>query len=182
MSGFLKLIIGPMFAGKTTELIELYYFYENKNTLCINHLLDNRYGENTLCSHDNISVPCLSRSTLAGFYDPMDKDYEKMSSANIILINEGQFFPDLFSVVTQLLTDGKTVYIAGLDGDFLQTPIGDILLLVPYCDEIVKKRATCHCGYPAIFSERLCNDNTQILVGISNYRPSCRNCYINQKN
>jgi thymidine kinase len=102
-----------------------------------------------------------------------------------ILINEGQFFPDIFDWVKYMVTYlNKRVYIAGLDGDFKQLPIGDILHLIPYSNKCTKLTSLCYdCrdGTEAIFSHRITNETEQIVIGSDNYIPLCRECY-NKRN
>ena len=96
--GELHLIFGPMFAGKTTTLINEARNISNSNILCINHSTDNRYSENTfITSHDNIQIPCIAMSSLKIIFE------NNISNINYIFINEGQFFPDLFDIVKELL-------------------------------------------------------------------------------
>ena len=99
-----------------------------------------------------------------------------------ILINEGQFFEDIYKT-TMILVEKfkKHVTICGLDGDFKRVKFGKILDLIPFCDKVVKLSALCDCGHPAIFSHRITNETSQIVIGSSNYKPLCRKCY-NQHN
>ena len=98
-----------------------------------------------------------------------------------ILINEGQFFPDIFNWVKYMVTHlNKRVYIAGLDGDFKQQPIGDLLKLLPYSNKCTKLTSLCYdCrdGTEAIFSHRITSETEQIVIGSDNYVPLCRHCY-----
>jgi thymidine kinase len=98
---------------------------------------------------------------------------------DIILINEGQFFPDLYESVIQLVEKYKMkVYICGLDGDFKRNKFGKMLDLIPVCDKIIKLSAECvKCKRPAIFSKRLSEEEQQVVIGSSNYAPMCRECY-----
>ena len=98
---------------------------------------------------------------------------------DIILINEGQFFPDLYESVCKLVeTHKKIVYVCGLDGDFKRNKFGKMLDLIPLCDNVTKLSATCvSCNKPAIFSKRLSTEEQQVIIGSSNYSPMCRGCY-----
>jgi len=103
-----------------------------------------------------------------------------MKQADVILINEGQFFEDLYKVVVDLLKENKKVYVCGLDGDFERKKIGQILDLIPLCDKVTKLTSLCSIcrdGTPGIFSMRLTDEKSQILVGVDNYAPVCRNCF-----
>ena len=187
-SGYLELFIGPMFSGKTSKLIELYKQYKfcNIPVLVINHCLDDRYtdinnnnkNKNStnstveLSSHDKITIPCLQTNKLL--------DIEVNFETNIILINEGQFFQDLYQFTVLMLDQNKTIYISGLDGDFKRRRFGEILDLIPLCDKVTKLQSLCSLcknGCPGIFSLRLTKEQQQTLIGIDNYIPVCRNCY-----
>jgi thymidine kinase len=176
-SGYLEIITGPMFSGKTSKLIELYkqYTFCNIPVLVINHSSDNRYETTELSSHDKITIPCLLTDTLLNINIP--------SETNIILINEGQFFKDLYQFTLLLLKQNKTIYISGLDGDFKQQKFGEILDLIPLCDKVTKLHSLCSLcknGCPGIFSLRLTKDLEQTLIGVNNYIPVCRQCYNNK--
>lgn len=205
--GFLKLIMGPMFAGKTSSIIELTkkYKYTNMNILVINYAEDKRYSENMLSTHDNIVIPCLNLLNLKdvlsfidngemvhkiedeGREDETDvKQVEKDVNYNVILINEAQFFPDLKEVVIKLVEKYcKIVYIFGLDGDFKRNGFTPMMELIPYADEIEKKYSICkNCkdGTRALFSHRLSNETEIKVIGSSNYIPLCRKCYLEFNN
>jgi thymidine kinase len=107
--------------------------------------------------------------------------YKEIQEADTILINEGQFFPDILSNVLELVEQKeKEVYICGLDGDYLRKTFGELLLLIPYCDTVEKLSslcAICKDGTPAIFSHRLSQQVEQLVIGADNYIPLCRKCY-----
>ena len=174
-SGYLEMFIGPMFSGKTSKIIELYkqYTFCNIPITVINHSFDTRYDTtNTiLSSHDKITIPCIHTNKLT----------DLVINTEIILINEGQFFKDLYEFVIYMLEQNKTIYISGLDGDFERKKFGDILDLIPLCDQVTKLKSLCSLcknGTPGIFSLRLTKEKQQTLIGINNYIPVCRNCYI----
>ncbi len=176
-TGFLRMIVGPMFSGKTTELLSIYEEYKDKQIVVINHSADNRYGDGMMISHDQIGVPCIISTDLSLWYDSDNEYHTLIHSAKYILINEAQFFPKIKERVLEMINAGKRVYLAGLDGDFRQNPFGRFLDLLPYCDEIVKRTANCQCGKKAIFSLRLTSEEAQVLIGHSNYNAVCRECY-----
>ena len=193
-SGYLEIILGPMYASKTTRLIEIYKQcnYCNIPVAVINHSIDNRYDNELLSSHDKIKIPCIKTDKLLDVWDnnislegsiyeiPRFEDKFKISSSKVILINEGQFFPDLYEFVVHLLNNKKEVYVCGLDGDFERKKFGQILDLVPLCDKVEKLTSLCSLcknGTKGIFSMRLTNETTQTLVGSENYIPVCRDCY-----
>jgi thymidine kinase len=197
-TAYLELIIGPMFSGKTSRLIELY----KQCTFCdiqvavINHMIDNRYDDSLLSSHDQVKIPCIKTDTLSKIWNWNEKSDNETKEENkteeiqnivsfvreskVILINEGQFFEDLFEVVTDMLKCGKHIYICGLDGDFKRNKFGNIIDLIPLCDNVVKCTSLCSLcknGTKGIFTIRLSHETEQIVVGNSNYIPVCRNCY-----
>ena len=194
-SGYLELILGPMFSGKTSRLVELYNQCKfcNISVAVINHSIDNRYDEELLSTHDQIKIPCIKTEKLFDVWAerhisledeiqfiPRIKDKFKVATSDVVLINEGQFFPDLFDFVNILLKEDKKVYVCGLDGDFERKKFGQILDLIPLCDKINKLTSLCSLcknGTPGIFSMRLTNEKTQTVVGSDNYIPVCRFCY-----
>ena len=182
-SGYLELIIGPMFSGKTSEIIEIYKkcVFCNITVSIINHIIDNRYHDSMLSSHDKVMVPCLQTSELNQLWtEESNPSYEILRKSDVILINEGQFFPDLYEVVVDMLNDNKKIYISGLDGDFERKKFGFILDLIPLCDNVKKLKSLCSLcknGTPGIFSMRLTQEKEQTVVGSSNYIPVCRKCY-----
>ena len=168
----LHIILGPMFSGKTTRLIELSKKYSNP--LVINHALDVRYHATNLSTHDGIHTPCIQAFCL----DDISKLV--LSAADAIFVNEAQFFPDILLVVEDWLSAyKKPIYVCGLDGDFRQQPFGDLLKIIPLCDTVEKLHAKCLCGSPAIFTHRLSADKEQTLIGSDIYEPYCRVCYLN---
>jgi len=172
--GYLELIIGPMFSGKTTRLIEHYKAYKfiGKKIVVINYELDVRYSDVALSSHDRIEIPCIFSKTL---------DHALWRDADVVLINEGQFFDDLLpSVLNMIEVHNKRVHVCGLDGDFKRQQFGTMLGLIPHCDKVEKLSAfcsKCRDGTLAIFSHRVTGEDAQIVIGADNYMPLCRGCY-----
>jgi thymidine kinase len=118
-------------------------------------------------------IPCVQTNNLMSTYDIL-KD------AKVYLINEGQFFEDLYVYVELLLKNGNKVYVCGLDGDFQRRKFGQILDLIPLCDKVTKLTSLCSIcknGKHGIFSMRLTVETCQTLVGSDNYIPVCRDCY-----
>jgi thymidine kinase len=194
-SGYLEIIIGPMFSGKTSRLVEIYNQCKfcNISVAVINHAIDNRYDNELMSTHDKIKIPCIKTDKLMDLWIdhinleedvqdiPRVKDKFKVGMSNVILINEGQFFPDLEDFVKLLLKFDKQVYVSGLDGDFERKKFGQILDLIPLCDKVHKLTSLCSLcknGNKGIFSMRLTNEKEQTVVGSENYIPVCRECYI----
>lgn len=188
--GYLELIIGPMFSGKTSKLLEIYKQCKfcNIPVSIMNHSIDTRYHSTMLSSHDKIMAPCIQTQELNEFWTLEENEtnatvisnHKSLRESDVILINEGQFFPDLYEVVEDMLKYNKTIYISGLDGDFERKKFGSILDLIPLSDKVSKLSSLCSkCkdGTPGIFSMRLTNEKKQTVVGSDNYIPVCRKCY-----
>jgi thymidine kinase len=196
-SAYLEIILGGMYAGKTSRLVEIYKqcVFCDISVTVINHSIDNRYDEELLSTHDHIKIPCIKTERLFDIWtDNIDmdmthihdvyriKDKFKVASSSVILINEGQFFPDLEEFVKILLKNDKKVYVCGLDGDFERKKFGQILDLIPICDKVTKLTSLCSVcknGTPGIFSKRITCEKEQTVVGSDNYIPVCRKCYDN---
>lgn len=175
---YLEIIVGPMFSGKTSKLTEIYKqcMFCNIPVAVINYALDTRYHDTMLSTHDKHMIPCIQTMSLASMWETNTQ----VRSADVILINEGQFFDDLYPVVESMLKAGKKIYISGLDGDFQRKKFGQILDLIPLCDKVTKLTSLCSIcktGEPGIFSMRLTSETQQTLIGSDNYVPVCRNCY-----
>ena len=182
---FLQIITGPMFSGKTTYLVNLYNNYNlgaNNSVVAINYVNDKRYSDTMISTHDKLEIPCIFAEKLGDILTD-----ESVQKANVILINEGQFFPDLVETVLDLVENqNKIVHVCGLDGDFKRQKFGTLLDLIPYCNNIVKLNANCAntlengniCKKIALFSHRITEETSQVVIGSTNYMPLCRNCYI----
>ena len=178
--GYLKLILGPMFSGKSTKLIELIRKYKviNYKIMIIKNGIDNRYSDEAeIVSHNKDSEPCLSLTSLYDVYGNNDTHVQYHES-KVIFIEEGQFFNDLFDFVQKSLMDDKIVFVVGLNGDSNQRNFGDIHRLLPLCDDIELLKACCKICMdetPALFSKRIIQTNEQVHVGAADeYIPVCR--------
>ena len=178
-TGSLTLIIGPMYSGKTSSILDLYrkYGFSKINTLVVNFEEDKRYHESMMSTHDKTMIPCINVLNIRDIMTP-----ENISNNQVFLINEGQFFNDLHECVIELVeTHNKTVYVCGLDGDFKRNGFEQIISLIPLADEIVKKYSICKgCedGTRALFSHRITNETEVKVIGSDNYIPLCRTCYL----
>jgi thymidine kinase len=178
--GYLELILGPMFSGKTSKLIEIYNqcTYCDIKVLVLNHSIDDRYSDNTLCTHDKKEIPCLKIHNLNNI-----RDLDEFKECKVILLNEGQFFENLYNNVLHWVdVCKKHVYVCGLDGDYKRNTFGQILHLIPLCNKVYKLNSLCsNCknGTHALFSHRISSDEDQISIGSLNYQPLCRKCYLN---
>lgn len=181
--GELDIIIGCMFSGKSTEMIRLINRYKNikhLDLLIINHKIDNRYGENVISSHDKLQIDCISLENLNDI-----RDENIYINADVIFIEEGQFFKDLYDFTLHSLDKmNKRVFIFGLDGDYLRNPFGDICRLIPHCENIKKLKALCvkcNNGTEANFTKRIVESDSLELVGTNEYIPVCRFHYLNNQ-
>jgi thymidine kinase len=179
----LTLIMGPMFAGKSSAIIRIVNRHRCIRTpiLLISHSSDNRYGaDETVTNHDSLSIPCKKSSILQPFLDT-----EEYKNAKLIIIEESQFFPDLKNFVLHSVEeDCKEVFVVGLDGDADRKPFGQILDLVPYADKITKLKAFCSMccdGTEALFSfckARELKQGQVCVGGEEMYTPLCRKHYV----
>jgi thymidine kinase len=175
----LDIIMGPMFAGKSTELIRRIRQLKvlNKQYIVLKPIIDDRYSNNQIVSHNNDRENCVSFDTLDNFINLVD-----LNNIETVFIDEAQFFPDLKVGVTHLVeVMNKNVVIVGLDGDFHREKFGQILDLIPFADTCIKQTSLCQfCGdmTPAIFSLKLNGNLNQVEVGSDMYKAVCRKHYI----
>lgn len=179
----IHLITGCMFSGKTSALINIAKMQKllDKNVLIINFNEDTRYSCNDkIVTHDKISLDCLPCEKDLLMFISVTGNYK---NADVICINEGQFFDNLVQFCVKASKDSKAVYVCGLDGDYLKRPFGEILNLIPHCDTVSKLQAlcmSCKNGTPASFTKKLTNSNDLVEIGSTNiYMPVCRICYEN---
>ena len=179
--GYLELIIGPMYAGKSTELFRIINRYKclNKNIIIINHCFNNRYGSTGLTTHNKEKIDkCIILKHLKDL-NKNDVDFEKV---DVIIIEELQFFSDAYDTIINWCDNhSKIVIAAGLDGDFMRNPFGDVLKLIPHAEKITKLNALCKkCGDGTLahFTKRITKDSQTTLVGSSDiYEAVCRKHY-----
>jgi thymidine kinase len=180
-NGYLKIVTGCMFSGKTSYIIRECKKWQSigKNVLMINYDLDKRYSDkNQVVSHDKFKIDCI-------MVNDLDID---VSEYDVILINEAQFFSQLKDHVNIWCDElKKIVVVSGLDGDYLRGKFGEVLDLIPSCDEFIKLKAYCSMckdGTDAIFTWKIHNNNdikNIIDIGVHNYTPLCRKHYNIQK-
>jgi thymidine kinase len=169
----LHLIVGPMFAGKSTELQRRMrrYVVAKQRTLLITHAADQRYATSGVVTHDRVSATALSMSLLA------DVPRERWTDVDVIGIDEAQFFDDLVEFVTNALAANKTVVVAALSGTFEQQVFGHVLELVPLADSLEALTAVCsRCGAHAPFTRRrnAADSTTVVIGGAEMYEAVCR--------
>lgn len=175
----LKMIIGPMYSGKSFELIKTIRELKILELpfLVIKPKIDNRYtDEDYIVSHNDDREQCISID------DMIELEKYDLSKYKYIIIDEGQFFKNLNRVVKHLVNDyNLNVVIAGLDGDFKMNPIGEILNLIPFSDECIKLNSKCiECKDRTLapFSYKKTLDSNIIDIGsVDKYIPLCRKHY-----
>lgn len=171
----LELIVGCMFSGKSSELIRRLKRHKaiGNEILVINSAKDVRNSSNVLQTHDGVTFDCVKTNDLMTL-----NNHPKFQQADIIGIDESQFFSHLKNFVKYSLEKNKKIIVAGLDGDFQQNIFGDIISLVPLADKIDKLHALCmECrdGTLASFSKRIVNSNNQEMIGDCDiYKAVCR--------
>ena len=193
-TSYLELFIGPMFSGKTSKLVEIYKqcLFCSIPVVVINHSIDIRYHNNLLSTHDKVMIPCIQTNKMKDIWQYEEiinednsilhriDDSVKLINADVIIINEGQFFEDLLPAVEHMLQHNKKIYVGGLDGDFERKKFGQILDIIPLCDKVTKMTSLCGLcknGTLGIFSKRISSEKEQTVVGSDNYIPVCRACY-----
>ena len=176
----IHLLLGPMYAGKSIELLRRLRRYEfaSKRTFLIKYGKDTRYGTNInkLSTHDEFKVNCdyCTETKL------MDDEHlvNKIKDMDVIGIDEGQFYPDIDIFAEHYANLGKIIIISALDSDFRRKSFGKIAELIPKSEEYVKLTAVCKCGCDAAFTKRITNEIEAIIIGAQDkYLAVCRKCY-----
>jgi thymidine kinase len=188
---YLKVILGCMFSSKTSTLLSEINRYKHitDKILVVNSILDkqrqsNKDQDSIIETHDK-NYSCAVMVNQLSELKLNDEYKNKYDYSEIIIIDEGQFYNDLYDFIREelFIQNNKKMYIvAGLASDYNMEPIGDIIKLIPMADEIKKLYAYCiYCkdGTLASFTYKLTNDNNQILVGNKDiYSPCCRKHYL----
>jgi len=159
----LRVVVGPMFAGKTSEIQSVVRRYSRlgKSVLVLTADIDNRYtavGGTAIVNHDRTAIPARAVSVEGGLMGVLD--WEDFRMATAVVVDEAQFFRGCLIPFVRTAVDewGKHVVVVGLDSDAEQRPFGDVLALMAHADSIEKKTALClRCGdgTAAIFTRRL---------------------------
>jgi thymidine kinase len=175
-SGFIEVICGSMFSGKTEELIRRLRraVIARQAVKVYKPAIDKRYGDEDVVSHSAQRLPskAITRAEeiLADLNDPVQ----------VVGIDEAQFFePDLVGVCRELANRGKRVIVAGLEQDYLTQPFQTMVLLMVEAEYVTKNLAICVvCGAPAVRNQRTSGKGGQILVGGAEaYEARCRQCF-----
>eukprot|EP00043_Microstomoeca_roanoka_P008601 m.82725 g.82725 ORF g.82725 m.82725 type:complete len:253 (-) comp14314_c2_seq1:39-797(-) len=174
LQGSIHLVCGPMFSGKTTELLRRMKRFSLAKSRCmlIKYAKDNRYSLDGVVTHDmqQSAAVCCSK---------LSEVEEKAKEFDVLGIDEGQFFPDIVDFCESMANSGKTVIVAALDGTFQRKPFGTILDLIPLAETVIKLSAVCMiCHREAAFSKRLGSETEiEVIGGADKYVAVCRECY-----
>ena len=174
-SGWIEVICGPMFSGKTEELIRRLIRAQiaKQKVTIFKPALDSRYSEDYIVSHNNRKIKSISIENTQDIIK-----YSKDSS--VVGIDEAQFFDIvLIDICKDLAKKGKRVVIAGLEKDFQALPFGPMPQLLVDAEYVTKVNAICmQCGNPANFSQRITDEKKQVVIGeIDKYEARCRKCH-----
>lgn len=170
--GWIEVICGSMFSGKTEELIRRLkrVSFANQKALIFKPVTDDRYSKNKVVSHDSKEIESISVHSSTEI-DPLSKNVD------VIAIDEAQFFDDnIVSVCNMLANNGKRVIVAGLDMDFEGKPFGPMPSLMATAEFVTKVHAICtKTGNLANFSHRISKSKDLVLLGERDeYQPLSR--------
>ena len=182
-TGSLEMICGPMFSGKTEELIRRLRRSQiaKQKVAIFKHAIDNRYNIESVTSHNGSKISAHAVDN--GIF--ITEEAEKNNYA-VVGIDEVQFFSnDIITTICDLVENGTRVIAAGFDLDFRGVPFGPMPILLAIADKVTKLHAICTiCGDEAMYTQRLTNnkpakyDEPLVLIGAEEtYTARCRSCY-----
>jgi thymidine kinase len=180
--GWIEVITGPMFAGKTEELLRRVkrLEYAKKNIVVFKPTIDNRYSSDEVVSHNNNRTKSVTISNADEIFNHVNAE------TDVIVIDEVQFLDDETVSVCEYLADkGIRVIVSGLDRDFRGEPFGLMPKLLARAEFVTKLTAVCvKCGIPATRTQRLVNgkparyDDPIVMIGAEeHYEARCRHCH-----
>jgi len=175
-NGWIEVICGSMFSGKTEELIRRLKRAEiaGQKLLIFKPAIDNRYSEDKVVSHDDKSIKSIVVKNAAEMLEFVDNEVE------VVGIDEAQFFDDnIVKIANELANMGIRVIVAGLDMDYKGNPFGPMPNLMAIAEFVTKVHAICtRCGNLANYSFRKALSDDLVLLGTKNeYEPLCRKCF-----
>lgn len=173
--GWIEVICGSMFSGKTEELIRRLRRAQiaRQRVEIFKPAVETRYSPNEVVSHNETSIHSTAVATA-------EEILRYAGEADVIGIDEAQFFDlDLVGVAVRLARAGKRVIIAGLDQDYLGRPFEPVPSLMASAEHVTKLHAVCLvCGAPANHSQRISTSQERVMLGaLEAYEPRCRQCF-----
>jgi thymidine kinase len=174
--GWVEVVCGPMFSGKTEELIRRLRLCQigRQRVEIFKPATDNRYATEQIASHNDQRFECMPVSDASQVLERID------DHTRVVGIDEAQFFDEAIVAVCQKLANrGLRVIVAGLDQDYQGQPFGPMPKLLAIAESILKLKAVCMvCGGLATRSQRLTGEHSQVLVGATDhYEARCRACF-----
>ena len=174
-SGWIEVICGPMFSGKTEELIRRLVRAQiaKQRVAIFKPSIDNRFATDYIVSHNQRKIKSIQVQETNKILDYQDK-------ADVFGIDETQFFDSsIVAICRSLANSGKRVVVAGLEKDYLANSFGSMPDLMVDAEYITKVNAICmQCGDPANYSHRISSEQKQVVVGETDkYEALCRKCY-----
>ena len=174
--GWIEVIVGSMFSGKSEELIRRLRRAQiaRQKVQIFKPALDTRYADDAIVSHSEMRIPSCAVASARVLLDQVEADTE------VVGIDEGQFFDAELPIVCNTLADqGKRVIVAGLDQDYLGKPFEPMPQLLAIAEYITKTLAICMvCGNPANHTQRLVASADRVLLGTQGtYEARCRRCF-----
>ena len=174
--GWIEVITGSMFSGKSEELIRRLRRAQiaRQKVQIFKASIDDRYDKDAIVSHSEMKIASTPARTAQDLLNALEPDTE------VIGVDEGQFFDaELPAVCARLAKAGKRVIVAGLDQDYLGKPFEPMPQLLAIAEYITKTLAICMvCGAPANFTQRLVASHERVLVGAAGtYEARCRHCF-----
>jgi thymidine kinase len=175
-TGWIEVICGSMFSGKTEELIKRIRRaeYARQKIMVFKPIIDDRYDEQNIVSHSQMQAPSIPIVDASDIYEHLTDDVQ------VVAVDEAQFFDEsLIGIANDLADRGIRVIVAGLDQDYKGNPFGCMPQLLSIAEYVTKNLAIClRCGNPANRTQRTIRSGEQILVGSTDsYEARCRNCH-----
>lgn len=171
----LRVITGPMYCGKSTELIRRVKKYKIAKKKCcvIKYFEDDRYNKKKVCTHDEGTYETNFQ------IDSFLSLKEHIKDFNVFAIDEGQFFSDIVDFCELVADLGKIVIVAGLDTNFKREPFGKMGTLMCKAEEVLKLTAVCeYCSKDAMYTMRISKETEEkVIGGKDKYVAVCRKCY-----
>lgn len=177
--GWIEVIVGSMFSGKTEELIRRLRRAQiaQQKVAIFKPVIDNRFSEDHIVSHNEQRIPSTA-------IEDVSEIIEKAKDARVVAIDECQFFdPAIIEICQKLANQQKRVIVAGLDQDYRGVPFDPMPQIMAIAEYVTKTLAICvKCGNPANKTQRVTKQTDRVVVGaLDAYEARCRNCYEHPK-